>query len=113
MTWARGSSQRCIPTWSAGYKVSTGTIVDATIISAPSSTKNKDKRRDPEMHQTSKGNEWYFGMKTHIGVDSPSKLIHSVVATPAHVHDSVCCPSSCTGRRHASGATRPIRGRVR
>lgn len=71
-----------------GLKVSTGTIVDATIIDAPSSTKNKDKARDPEMHQTRKGNQWYFGMKGHIGVDSQSKLIHSVAATAANVHDS-------------------------
>src|SRR5215469_16875799 len=66
-----------------GLKVATGTIVDATIINAPSSTKNADKARDPEMHQTKKGNQWYFGMKAHIGVDSRSKLIHAVVATPA------------------------------
>ena len=65
-----------------GLKVSTGTIVDATIIHAPSSTKNKAKARDPEMHQTRKGNQWYFGMKAHIGVDSKTKLIHSVAATP-------------------------------
>ena len=71
-----------------GLKVSTGTIVDATIIDAPSSTKNKDKARDPEMHQTKKGNQWYFGMKGHIGVDSQSKLIHSVAATAANAHDS-------------------------
>jgi IS5 family transposase len=71
-----------------GLKVSTGTIVDATIIDAPSSTKNKDKARDPDMHQTKKGNQWYFGMKAHIGVDSRSKLIHSVAATAANVHDS-------------------------
>jgi IS5 family transposase len=71
-----------------GMKVNTGTIVDATIIDAPSSTKNKDKARDPEMHQTKKGNQWYFGMKAHIGVDSQSKLIHSVAATAANVHDS-------------------------
>ncbi|MCP4433245.1 MAG: IS5 family transposase, partial [Gammaproteobacteria bacterium] len=71
-----------------GLKVSTGTIVDATIINAPSSTKNKDKARDPEMRQTKKGNQWYFGMKGHIGVDSKTKLIHSVVATAANVHDS-------------------------
>lgn len=71
-----------------GLKVSTGTIVDATIINAPSSTKNKDGARDPEMHQTRKGNQWYFGMKAHIGVDSQSKLIHSVAATAANVHDS-------------------------
>ena len=71
-----------------GLKVNTGTIVDATIISAPASTKNKDKSRDPEMHQVRKGNQWYFGMKGPIGVDSHSKLIHSVVATAANVHDS-------------------------
>jgi len=71
-----------------GLKVNRGTIVDATIINAPSSTKNKDKQRDPEMHQTRKGNQWYFGMKAHIGVDSQTKLIHSVAATPANVHDS-------------------------
>ncbi len=71
-----------------GLKVSTGTIVDATIIDAPSSTKNQDGKRDPEMHQTKKGNQWYFGMKGHIGVDSQTKLIHSVAATAANVHDS-------------------------
>src|SRR5262249_10777851 len=61
-----------------GIAVSTGTIVDATIISAPSSTKNASGSRDPEMHQTKKGQQWYFGMKGHFGVDSQSKLIHSV-----------------------------------
>ena len=71
-----------------GLKVSRGTIVDATIINAPSSTKNKRGERDPEMRQTKKGNQWYFGMKAHIGVDSGTKLIHSVVATAANVHDS-------------------------
>lgn len=71
-----------------GLKVSRGTIVDASIINAPSSTKNKKKQRDPDMHQTRKGNQWFFGMKAHIGVDSKTKLIHSVVATPANVHDS-------------------------
>lgn len=71
-----------------GMRLSRGTIVDASIINAPSSTKNKDKARDPEMHQTRKGNQWYFGMKVHIGVDSQSKLIHSVVARAANVHDS-------------------------
>lgn len=71
-----------------GLKVNRGTIVDATIISAPSSTKNEKKERDPDMHQTRKGNQWYFGMKAHIGVDSKTKLIHHVVATAANVHDS-------------------------
>jgi IS5 family transposase len=64
-----------------------GTIVDATIIEAPSSTKNSSKSRDPEMKQTKKGNEWYFGMKAHIGVDAGSGLVHSVEATSANVHD--------------------------
>ena len=62
--------------------------MDATIIVAPTSNKNRDKKRDPEMHQTKKGNEWYFGMKGHIGVDSKLKVIHSVAATAANVHDS-------------------------
>jgi IS5 family transposase len=72
-----------------GLQVGRGTIVDATIISAPSSTKNRKKERAPEMHQTKKGNPWYFGMKAHIGVDSQTKLIHSVVATAANGHDWV------------------------
>jgi len=71
-----------------GLKIASGTIVDATIINAPSSTKNQDKARDPEMHQTRKGNQWYFGMKAHIGVDSKSKQIHSLETTAANVHDS-------------------------
>ena len=71
-----------------GLKVNRGTIVDATIINAPTSTKNKDKARDPDMHQTRKGNQWYFGMKAHIGVDSKTKLIHSIGVTAANVHDS-------------------------
>lgn len=72
---------------SRGLKVAGGTIVDATIIAAPSSTKNRDKARDPEMHQTRKGQQWYFGMKLHIGVDSRTKLIHSLLTTAANVHD--------------------------
>lgn len=71
-----------------GVKIGNGTIMDATIIHAPSSTKNASGERDPEMHQTKKGNQWYFGMKAHIGVDSKEKIIHSVAATPANVHDS-------------------------
>ncbi len=71
-----------------GLKVNRGTIVDATIIDAPTSTKNKDKARDSDMHQTRKGNQWYFEMKTHIGVDNQTKLIHSVAVTAANVHDS-------------------------
>ena len=64
-----------------------GTIVDATIIAAPSSTKNKQKSRDPEMHQTKKGNQWYFGMKAHIGVDVASGLVHTVIGTAANEAD--------------------------
>lgn len=82
-----------------GMKVGTGTIVDATIISAPSSTKNEDKARDPEMHQTQKGNQWYFGMKLHIGVDSQTGLAHSAVVTAANVHDKHPMPDLLHGGR--------------
>jgi transposase, IS5 family len=81
----------------SGLRLSTGTIVDATIISAPSSTKNRDGKRDPEMHQTKKGNQWFFGMKAHIGVDSRTKLIHSIEATAANVHDAKVLPSLLHG----------------
>ena len=70
-----------------GVLLKKGTIVDATIINAPSSTKNKNKSRDPEMHQTKKGNQWYFGMKAHIGVDAESGSIHSLETTAANEHD--------------------------
>ena len=70
-----------------GLLMRAGTIVDATIIAAPSSTKNEGNTRDPEMHQTKKGNQWYFGMKAHIGVDAESGLVHSLVATPANAGD--------------------------
>ena len=81
-----------------GIKVGTGSIMDATIIAAPSSTKNEEGKRDPEMHQTKKGNQWYFGMKAHIGVDSRTKLIHSVAATAANVHDSQVLPQLLHGQ---------------
>ena len=67
----------------------TGTIVDATLIAAPSSTKNSTKSRDPEMHQSKKGNQWYFGMKAHIGVDADSGLVHTVRCTSGNVGDVV------------------------
>lgn len=70
-----------------GLMLQEGTVVDATLIAAPSSTKNRAGQRDPEMHQTKKGNQWYFGMKGHAGVDADSGLIHAVVATAANVHD--------------------------
>ncbi|WP_154619171.1 IS5 family transposase, partial [Pseudomonas syringae] len=68
-----------------GLMLRQGTVVDATIIHAPSSTKNKDGKRDPEMHQTKKGNQYFFGMKAHIGVDAESGLVHSLVGTAANV----------------------------
>jgi IS5 family transposase len=70
-----------------GMKLSQGTIVDATIIAAPSSTKNRDKARDPDMRQTKKGNQWHFGMKAHIGVDEATGLVHTVKSTAANVAD--------------------------
>lgn len=70
-----------------GLMLKTGTVVDATIIAAPSSTKNKDGERDPEMHQTKKGQQWHFGMKAHIGVDAESGLVHTVIGTAANVND--------------------------
>lgn len=74
-----------------------GTIVDATIIAAPSSTKNQSKERDPQMHQTKKGNQWYFGMKAHVGADAESGLIHTVIGTPANVADVKCAPELLHG----------------
>lgn len=71
----------------AGLLLRQGTIVDATIISAPSSTKNSTGERDPEMHQTRKGNQWYFGMKAHVGTDAESGLVHSVIGTAANAAD--------------------------
>ena len=70
-----------------GLLLREGTLVDATLIAAPSSTKNQKKERDPEMHQTKKGNQWHFGMKAHIGADRDSKLVHTVVVTAANVAD--------------------------
>jgi IS5 family transposase len=71
--------------------------VDATIINAPSSTKNQGQARDPDMHQTKKGNQWYFGMKAYVGVDSQSRVIHSVVATAANVADAQVLPELLHG----------------
>ena len=70
-----------------GLMLKEGTVMDATIIAAPSSTKNRSKGRDPEMHQTKKGNQWHFGMKAHIGVDAESGLVHTLVTTAANVSD--------------------------
>jgi transposase, IS5 family len=82
---------------SKGVRITRGTIVDATIIAAPSSTKNREQQRDPEMHQTKKGNQWHFGMKAHVGVDSKHKLVHSAVVTAAHVADGTVLPELLHG----------------
>lgn len=99
-----------------GVKVSGGTIVDATIIAAPSSTKNASKERDPEMRSTKKGNQWHFGMKLHIGVDSKTGLIHSAVASSANVHDSEVLPDLLHGeeaRVYGDSAYRDQREKIR
>ena len=80
-----------------GLQLSRGTIVAASIVHAPGSTKNAAPARDPEMPQTKKGNQWYFGMKAHIGVDSRSKVIHAVVATAANVADATVLPDLLHG----------------
>ena len=95
---------------SRGIKIATGTIVDATIIHAPSSTKNADQQRDPEMHQTKKGNPWYFGMKAHVGVDSRTKIIHSVVVTAANVADSRVLPELLHGEERKVWGDQAYRG---
>ena len=83
---------------SKGIRISTGTIVDATIIAAPSSTKNSQKERDPEMHQTKKGNQYYFGAKAHIGVDSKEGIVHSVCTSAASVSDVHMLPDLLHGK---------------
>src|ERR1700751_581953 len=82
---------------SRGIRISTGTIVDATIIHAPSSTKNRSGERDPEMHQTRKGKQWYFGLKAHIGVDSKQGHVHSVCTSAASVADKHMLPDLLHG----------------
>lgn len=83
---------------SKGIRISAGTIVDATIIAAPSSTKNAKGERDPEMHQTKKGNQWHFGAKAHIGVDSKECIVHSVCTTAASVADVHMLPDLLHGQ---------------
>ncbi len=83
---------------SQGLRLREGTIVDASIIEAPSSTKNRAKERDPEMHQAKKGNEWHFGMKIHIGVDADTGLVHSMSTTAANAHDITEAHSLLHGR---------------
>ena len=95
---------------SLGHRLSKGTIVDASLIAAASSTKNRKGERDPEMHQTKKGNQWHFGMKAHIGVDAQSGLTHSVETTPANVSDVATAYALLHGARSRCGVTRAIRG---
>jgi IS5 family transposase len=85
-----------------GLRLRTGTAVDATLISAPSSTKNAEGERDPEMKQTKKGNNWYFGMKAHIGVDAASGLVHTVVGTAANVNDLNVAGQLLHGEEHVT-----------
>jgi len=111
MDLGRQRSTRCSGTLAAkGLRVATGTIVDATIINPPSSTKNADKARDPEMHQTKKRKQWYFGMKAHFGVDSRTKLIHAVAATPANVADSTVLPELLHGQETRVWGDQAYRG---
>jgi transposase, IS5 family len=93
-----------------GQRLSRGTIVDATIINAPSSTKNAREERDPEMHQTRKGKQWYFGMKAHVGVDSQTKLIHSVAATAANAADCTMLPHLLHGEETRVWGDQAYRG---
>ena len=96
---------------SQGLRLREGTIVDASIIEAPSSTKNQAGGRDPEMHQTKKGNQWHFGMKVHIGVDSETGMVHSMTTTAANVHDvSEAHRLLHGGGSRRCGAMRGIRG---
>jgi hypothetical protein len=96
-----------------GVRITTGTIVDATVLHAPTSTKNREQQRDPEMHQTKKGKQWYFGMKAHVGVDRKTKIIHTAVATAAKVADSAGCPIYCTAKKREWGAIKPIVDRAK
>jgi transposase, IS5 family len=82
---------------SKGLKLSGGSIVDATLIAAPSSTKNAEQRRDPEMKQTKKGNQWHFGMKVHVGADAKTGVVHAAVVTAANVHDKHAVPDLLHG----------------
>jgi len=84
-----------------GLILKKGSIVDSTIISAPSSTKNQEKKRDPDAHQTKKGNTWYFGYKGHIGVDKISGLVHHVEVTSANVHDVTVVPQLLHGEEES------------
>jgi transposase, IS5 family len=93
-----------------GLLMKKGTVVDATLIAAPSSTKNADGERDPEMKQTKKGNQWYFGMRAHIGVDAESGLVHSVIGTAANVNDVTQAGGLLHGEEEAAFGDAGYRG---
>src|SRR3984893_10380184 len=92
-----------------GIRIATGTIVDATIVHAPWSTKNQSGEPDPAMHQTKKGKQWYFGLKAHIGVDSKQGVVHSVCTSTWRT--CTCCPTCCTAKKQRYGAMAAIRAR--
>lgn len=97
---------------SKGIRIGTGTIVDATIIHASSSTENSIGERDPKMHQTRKGQQWYFGAKAHIGVDARERpRAFCVYFGGQCVPTCICCLTYCTGRKRRCGATEVIRGK--
>jgi IS5 family transposase len=98
---------------SKGGRITTGTIVDATIIHAPSSTKSREQKRDPEMHQTKKGKQWYFGMQAHVAVDSSTKLIDTAVVTPANVADATVLPDLLHGEETKVWGDQAYCGRAR
>ena len=104
---------------SRGVRISRGTIVDATILAMPSSTKNRSGERDPEMHQTRKGKQWYFGLKAHVGVDSKQGHVHSVCTSAASVEDSTAAGPAArrrtksVGRWRVSGTGRSDPARLR
>ena len=94
-----------------GLRFREGTIVDTTIIEAPSSTKNQARERDPEMHQTKKGNQWHFGMKAHIGVDCETGIVHSMTATAANFHDVTEAHNLLQGARRWCGGMQGVHKR--
>jgi len=112
---AHGLAQAMFKTVSAlltdkGLLLQQGTLVDATLIAAPSSTKNKERSRDPQMHQVKKGHQWHFGMRAHIGADMESGLVHSVIGTAAHVHDVTQAHALLHGEEELAGGDAGYQG---
>src|SRR5438132_12603145 len=93
-----------------GVRITAGTILDATILHAPTSTKNREQQRDPEMHQTKKGKQWYCGMKAHVGVERKTKIIDAAVATAANVADSAVLPDLSHGEETRVGGDQAYGG---